>query len=141
MKPFYQVIDATLRESSTWMKEFVYQESEFFKLTEEEFARGEKRLEMKTVGPWSIPISLKGLTIYRTEEQVTGDQKLYVFGQRTMQRPTNCGYDMEGRCSIKGIKGRVFTSSILIADGKGRLINIGVLYVSTDFMKKLGILQ
>ena len=68
-------------------------------------------------------ISLQGLAI---------DLEGRVYGVRKMSRPTESGYQMEGRVSIGGKTYRAFTSSRMFERPDGSLVDVGVFIVCSD---------
>ena len=80
-------------------------------------------------GPWQIITTCKGLCISATytRETYTRCTQLTIYGQRSLERPTQGGYELEGRVSIKSKKYSAFTSSILV-NVDGKLMNIGVIH-------------
>ena len=70
--------------------------------------------EMKTQGPWNICTSFKALCVSKTFEDCGGYKEVtetVLYGLRTMSRPKQGGYELEGYVSIKGKKYSAFTSS------------------------------
>jgi len=93
---------------------------------------GQAHGEMKTFGPWQIPVSYTAVTASRSFEGESYPEKhshpLVVFGIRTMSRPRQSGYQLEGHVSIGGKKYRAFTSSALIAID-GHLVDVAIIHV------------
>lgn len=87
------------------------------------------RGEIKTRGPWNLPISYKALCIsakYETKFITVCTEKT-VYGMRTLSNVKQSGYELEGYVSIKGKKYPAFTSSQLF-EVEGNLINIAVIH-------------
>lgn len=86
-------------------------------------------------GPWSQPISAKGLVVsfdYEADKanNYSGPrQPLLVYGRRTMSQWKQTGYEAEGRASVAGQSRRVFTSSKLFQLEDGRLLSAAVLHI------------
>jgi hypothetical protein len=89
-----------------------------------DITKDEQRLEIETRGPWSIISSCKGLTIWK--DFTTNEIEIY--GYRTLSKPRNSGYDLEGYVSIAGVKRSAFTSSHLFELKNGHLIDVGILF-------------
>ena len=71
--------------------------------------------EMKTFGHWQIPVSYKALCIsnkYDKSKVYTQIEETVLYGLRTMSRPKQSGYCLEGYVSIKGKKYSSYTSRI-----------------------------
>jgi hypothetical protein len=90
----------------------------------------QQRLDIETVGPWQIPVKVKGLcidTLYEKDEWGR-PQKVAVtlFGQRTMTNVSQGGYELDGWVSVKGKKYSAYTSAIDVQiDDK--YIQVGVI--------------
>jgi len=81
----------------------------------------EIRFEMEHGGGFHRPIlRLKGVAI---------DLEGRVYGVRSMSRPKESGYVLEGRVSIGGETCSAFTSSHLFQRPDGSLVDVGVLVV------------
>lgn len=89
-----------------------------------DITKDEQRLEIETRGPWSIISSCKGLTIW----QDFTTNEIEIYGYRTLSRPRNSGYELEGYVSIAGEKRSAFTSSHLFELENGHLIDVGILF-------------
>ena len=110
--------------------------------TTAEQAAGEKRGEISTRGPWSIitryravcadhvsPEGPECATWYGGVRGVTG--ALVVYGVRSLDKPRESGYELEGFVSIRGRKFSAFTSSQLFTLPNGKLLNCAILYPRT----------
>lgn len=105
--------------------------------TPDEMANGEKRCEVKTLGPWQIVQSVKALAIEYTSDRsllskYTPDYcntHATLYGFRTLANAKQSGHDLEGRVSIEGKSRRAFTSSVMFRLSNGRLIDCACLYV------------
>ena len=100
-------------------------------ITQEDIDAGEKRGELKTYGPWSIPISYKALCMsmvntYPDFPSITHSKISY--GIRTLTNLRQSGYELEGRVSINGKKYSAFTSSQLFELPDGKLIDVAVIH-------------
>ena len=85
-------------------------------------AKGERRLDIETRGPWGIVSKITGLAVAKEPNGVR------VYGDRSLLKPRESGHDMEGRVSIDGKSYRAFTSSQLFLH-QGKLVDIAILYV------------
>lgn len=75
--------------------------------------------------PWFTIHKIKGLTI--TQDFDTG--QITIYGYRSLSRPVQSGYQMDGRVSIDGVKRSAFTSSHLFELENGHLISVAVIFV------------
>jgi hypothetical protein len=86
---------------------------------------------MKTFGPWQIPLSYTALCTSNTFNQDVYPVEhgpLHVYGKRTLSRPRETGYQLEGAVSIGGRKLRGFTSSQLFELPNGKLISAATIH-------------
>lgn len=96
--------------------------------------KDDARLEVKTVGPWHIPVSITGLTVSSTMSETHWGQRTFkdytLHGIRAMSKPKSCGYEMEGWVSLNGKKRSAFTSSMMfcVIETKA-LVQVGCLHV------------
>lgn len=91
----------------------------------------DKRLDVETVGPWQIPVRIRGLCVTTEFDKACGytrSKGFACFGVRTMTQPRQSGYEMEGRVSVGGRKVRAFTSSRLFELPDGKLISAGIIF-------------
>lgn len=100
-------------------------------ITKKDIEAGEKRGELKTYGPWNIPISYKALCMsmvntYPDFPSITHNKTAY--GIRTLTDIRQSGYELEGRVSIGGKKYSAFTSSQLFELPDGKLIDVAVIH-------------
>lgn len=102
--------------------------------TSEQIDSGEIRGELKTIGPWQVPVSFKALctsTVYTDKDkQRYGAEKESetAYGIRTLSNIHQSGYELEGRVSINGKKYSAFTSSQLFELEDKRLVNIATIH-------------
>jgi hypothetical protein len=100
------------------------------------------RGELKTIGPWQIPVSYRALamsTVYTDETRAMWsaqtDSKT-VHGMRTMTQCHQEGYQLEGRVTVDGKSHRAFTSSQLFSvrmpDGTIKLVKMATIHVCID---------
>ena len=98
-------------------------------------AAGERRGEIATYGSWNIITSYKALAVTATWKPGAAGydyvDEYTLHGDRTMSRPKQSGYDLEGYISIDGVKRSCFTSSILFELPAGQLINVAVIHART----------
>lgn len=86
--------------------------------------------EMKTQGVWQICTSFKALCVSKTYDKskmYTEVKETVLYGLRTMSRPKQGGYELEGYVSIKGKKYSAFTSSQLF-NVDGKLIDVAIIH-------------
>jgi hypothetical protein len=87
-------------------------------------AKGERRFEIETVGPWSIIRKLRGLAVSKPKDA----GGIIIHGDRSLVSPKESGYQMEGRVSVGGKSYRAFTASQLFRHD-GKLYDFAILYV------------
>jgi len=96
---------------------------------------GELRGDIQTRGTWSICISYKAHAVTATWKPGTAGYNYVdtytLYGMRTMSRPRQGGYDLEGYVSIAGVKRSSFTSSILFQLPDGKYIDVAVIHART----------
>jgi hypothetical protein len=84
--------------------------------------------EMKTFGPWQMPINYKAIC----ESMVFGDyssvKEVTIYGYRTMYNVRQSGYCLEGWVSVQGKKRSCFTSDMLIETETGHLISVATIH-------------
>ena len=78
------------------------------------------RFQIEARGPWQIISKVRGLAM-------SPDGTIH--GVRSLLRPRESGYAMEGAVSIGGKRIRAFTSSALFFAQNGKLCNVAILYV------------
>ena len=103
----------------------------------QEFIGGEPRDvrgEFETVGPWSIVKSYKALAIsrvYPKDHSNSFPESITLYGSRTLSKPKESGYQLEGQVSINGEKRRGFTSSVMF-DVEGKLCEVAAIHVCSN---------
>lgn len=100
-------------------------------ITEKQIAAGEMRGEMKTIGPWRIPVSYRSVCmsiVYNRETWQTKTENVTMYGFRTMNKIHQSGYEIDGWVSIHGKKVSCFSSSQLFELETGELINIAIIH-------------
>jgi hypothetical protein len=78
----------------------------------------EMRGEVKSHGPWQIPVSFRALcvsSVFGASLVARPRLSETVYGIRTLSKPRACGHELEGRVSVNGKNVRGFTSSQLFA--------------------------
>jgi hypothetical protein len=100
-------------------------------ITEKDIAAGEKRGNLKTSGPWNIPVSYRAICMsmintYPDFPSITHNKTAY--GIRTLTAIRQSGYELEGRVSIGGRKYSAFTSSQLFELPDGRLVDVAIIH-------------
>ncbi len=110
--------------------------SSVIKLTEEQALRlgikDHQRGNLKTTGPWNIPVSFSAIAMTAKLEKPEGHFSEFftektVYGLRTMSNPRSSGYELEGYVSINGEKRSCFTSTQLF-DINGTLLDVSVIH-------------
>lgn len=94
---------------------------------------GEMRGELKTFGPWHIPVSYRALctsSVFGPDRSpcLSGTISTTLHGMRTLSSPRASGYCLEGKVSLCGRKVRGFTSSQLFELPNGRLLNFATIH-------------
>jgi hypothetical protein len=104
-------------------------------ISEEQIESGEARGELKTSGPWQIPVSYKALcTSSKWDAEKTADYRrgsvlsVTFYGMRTMNKIRQSGYEIEGYVSVNGKKCSCFSSSQLFELENGKLIDVAVIH-------------
>jgi hypothetical protein len=100
---------------------------------------GERRFDIETQkGGWQRIVRVRGLAVEVTKRDQFGHFMGYrIHGDRNLLKPTESGYQMEGRVSVGGKKRRAFTGSMMVRykdpeTGKDRLVNFAVLHVASE---------
>jgi hypothetical protein len=86
--------------------------------------------ELKTVGPWNIPVSFKAICVSAIFDRSTclvSKISETIYGIRTLSNVKQGGYELEGYVSINGKKYSAFTSSQLF-EIDGKLIDVAVIH-------------
>lgn len=99
--------------------------------SEAEIAAGEQRGNVRTVGPWQLPVSYTALCTSNTfnrDVYPVEHGPLHVYGRRTLSRVRQSGYELEGRVSVGGRQYRGFTSSQLFELPGGKLISAATIH-------------
>jgi hypothetical protein len=99
--------------------------------TADVISKGEQRGEIKTVGPWGLPVSFKALCTSNTfnrDVYPVEHGPLHVYGVRTLTNVRQSGYELEGRVSVGGKQYRGFTSSQLFELPDGKLVNMATIH-------------
>lgn len=103
-------------------------------ITEAQIAAGEMRGEMKTIGPWQIPVSYKAICMSREytpkekQRHTAETENVTLYGFRTMNKIHQSGYEIEGWISINGKKVSCFSASQLFELETGELIDIAIIH-------------
>jgi len=109
-------------------------ELEAMGITADDIKAGEKRGDLKTFGPWGIPVSYRALCMSRAYTPVEKQRysaetdSVTSYGIRTLTNVRQCGYELEGRVSIGGKKYTAFSSSQLFELPDGRLIDVAIIH-------------
>lgn len=84
----------------------------------------EQRAYIEKRGPWSIITRFVALCVSMDFE--TGDRTIY--GYRTLSKPRESGYQLEGYVSIAGKTYSAFTTSQLFELEDGHLIDVATIF-------------
>ncbi len=100
-------------------------------LSIQDIITGEKRGELKTFGPWQIPVTYKALATHTNfgDVRLGISACLTVFGPRTLTKLKESGHCLEGRVSVNGKEYRGFTSSQLLELPNGKLVSVAIIHV------------
>lgn len=96
-----------------------------------DIAAGEQQGHIETHGPWERPASYTALcTSNEWNREVFPHEHgpLHVYGKRTLTRPVQSGYQLEGRVKVNGKSYRGFTSSQLFELPDGKLIDVATIH-------------
>jgi hypothetical protein len=102
-------------------------------LPESAIEKGEMRGELKTSGPWQIPLSYTALAMsikYTPEDKRRYSAEMdsvTSYGIRKLSSIRQEGYGLEGRVSVNGKKYRGFTSSQLF-EIDGKLVDVATIH-------------
>lgn len=98
-------------------------------------AKGERRFDLETVGPWHILRSIRGLAMtvesrepHHCRHGETSPATVAFHGLRTGRDCRTPGTWTDCRVSVGGRKRSAFTSSLLFKLPDGRLVDVGILY-------------
>jgi len=99
----------------------------------------EMRGEMRTFGPWQIPLSFRALCVSSVFGEHSARISETVYGMRTLCKVKESGYALEGKVSVNGRTVRGFTSSQLFAitdkpdtSGKPSLFNCATIHACVN---------
>lgn len=98
--------------------------------TPAQLAAGERLGDIETRGPWDILSKFSALATAQDLSQPGGPLKIY--GTRSLSRPKQVSYALEGAVSIARHRYRGFTSSALFQLADGRLLNCCIIHVCLD---------
>jgi len=88
----------------------------------------EIRLKTEHRGPWQIMAKCSGLCISSKFGKFSRVLETKIFGQRTLSRVRQGGYELNGHVSVEGRSYPAFTSSQLFETEEGHFIDIGVIF-------------
>ena len=105
--------------------------------TPEQIAAGQRRFTITRGGDYGNVSSVSGLAISRSSDRSKLSKyapehcmtECTIYGDRTLSRVSQSGYEMQGYVSIEGKSRRAFTSSLMFRLPDGTLISCAVLYV------------
>jgi hypothetical protein len=113
------------------------------RITEEELAQlgvplikaedGEIRGELKTFGPWCIPLSFKALCLSvewdeRNDWGCARMNHVTAYGLRTLSKVKYAAFHLEGKVTLDGRAVRGFTTFQMFVLPNGLLLNIDVIH-------------
>jgi hypothetical protein len=90
--------------------------------------------DLKTFGPWQLPISYQAIVISKeytpeASRRFTAETEMaLMFGYRKMRNIRQSGYEIEGWLSIGGKRVSGFSASQLLELEDGKLINIATIH-------------
>ncbi len=87
-----------------------------------------------TMGPWSIPVSYNAPCHYVVWGPHSSIVRTVLLGRRTMSRPLQAGYHLEGRVSYGGRKLSAFSSDLLVELDSGYILSIASVFVRSAFV-------
>ena len=101
---------------------------------------GERRFVIETRGPWGLISKLTGLAV---EYHLVGDVRIpgtaIVYGDRSLDKPREDGYQMRGTVAVGGKKRPSWTSSMMIRHGpNGPYYNLAVIVVGSPRLRRGG---
>lgn len=94
-----------------------------------ETTTGEVRGDIKTYGPWGIPVSYKALAMSCEFGDYSTPKNAKAYGVRTLSNVRESGHVLEGTVSVGGRKYRGFTSSALFQRPDGSLVDVEIIHV------------
>jgi hypothetical protein len=99
-------------------------------ISAEDIAKGEKRGKHDVRYPWGITISYKAIVETSRYQKDGFKFRTYAafYPERTLSRPVESGYHLEGYVSLGGKKRSAFTSSQLFQLPDGRLVNVATIH-------------
>lgn len=107
------------------------------KLTREQFQKfigcelQDTRGQLKTFGPWSLPVTFKAPCIKRHwKNEGYGNNIVAVtfYGRRSLYRMQQAGYWLEGKCKVEGKEVSGDTCDIMV-EVEGNLYDIAVIAI------------
>ncbi len=91
----------------------------------------DQRGDMETYGPWSIPVRYTAPCLTYVFGEHSSIVSVTLYGKRTMSRPKESGYQLEGIVSLGGRKRTCFTSSQLFKLPGGKLLESATIHART----------
>jgi hypothetical protein len=88
--------------------------------------------EMVTGGPWQVPVKYVALAAsytWKNEGYWAVIETVTLYGKRTLCNVKQGSHHLEGSVSIKGVKRRAYTSSIMFELPDGHLYNVATIQV------------
>lgn len=86
----------------------------------------DQRGDLETMGPWQIPVRFTAPAVSITWEK--GFIRAYtLYGPRTLSRPQQASYHLEGQVSVGGKKRKAYTSSVMCRLPDGKLLETATI--------------
>lgn len=103
-------------------------------ITEKQIESGEARGDLKTIGPWQLPVSYRAVCMSREytpkekQRHAAETESVTLYGIRTMNKIRQSRYRIEGWTSVNGKKVSGFSSSQLFELEDGKLIDVAIIH-------------
>lgn len=88
--------------------------------------------ETDTIGPWQAPVRSRAIAVSVKWGEHSSMETITLYGWRTLSRPKQKGYELEGSVSIGGKKHSAFTSSQMFRLPDGRLFDVATIHARTN---------
>lgn len=88
--------------------------------------------ETDTIGPWQISVRSRAIAVSVKWGEHSYMETITLYGWRTLSRPKQSGYHLEGLVSIGGKKYSAFTSSQMFCLPDGRLFDVATIHARTN---------
>lgn len=91
----------------------------------------DQRGDLETVGPWQIPTRYTAPAVSLIWENGF-IKSVTLYGPRTLSRPQQASYHLEGQVSVGGKKRSAYTSSVICRLPDGKLLETATINVRGD---------